>query len=219
MNFKVVIAILTFCVIACIAVHVRVGHEAPSFKADAIVGHQITTFNTEDYKGKWLILLFYPLDFTFVCPTEITAFSDRHKEFEELNSYVAGISVDSKYSHLAWVKTPRHEGGVGALNIPLISDITKEIARSYDVLIEEGNDSGVTLRGLFIINQNGIVRQITINDLPVGRSVDETLRLIRAFQYTDIHGEVCPANWQPGAATMKPDPEGCKEYFGKIQDS
>lgn len=147
-----------------------------------------------------------------MCPTEIVAFSDRVEEFRKLGCEVVAASVDSEYSHLAWINTPRKEGGLGNMNIPIISDITKTIAKSYGVLLE---DAGVALRGLFIIDPKGILRQITINDLPVGRNVDEALRLLEAFQFVEKHGEVCPANWRKGAATMKADPKGSKEYFAK----
>lgn len=133
-------------------------------------------------------MFFYPLDFTFVCPTEIIAFSDRIKEFKDLNTEVVGVSVDSHFSHLAWSNTPRKQGGIGKIEYPLLADLTKKISDDYGVLLEE---SGISLRGLFIIDPKQVVRQITINDLPVGRSVDETLRLIKAFQFTDKHGEVC----------------------------
>lgn len=147
---------------------------------------------------------------TFVCPTEIIAFSDRVEEFTKIKTTVIAASTDSHFSHLAWINTPRKQGGLGQMNVPLLSDKSMAIARSYGVLDES---SGVPFRGLFIIDKNGILRQITINDLPVGRSVDETLRLVQAFQFTDEHGEVCPANWTPGKKTMKPDPNGSKEYF------
>lgn len=171
------------------------------------------------------------MDFTFVCPTEILAFSERIAEFEALNTAVIGASTDSgkfiymcvvcgwkltfskEFSHLAWINTPRKQGGLGEMKIPLLADKTKSIAKDYGVLIE--ND-GIALRGLFIIDPNGIVRQITINDLPVGRSVDEVLRLVEAFQFTDKHGEVCPANWKAGAKTIKPNPKESQEYFQTV---
>lgn len=147
---------------------------------------------------------------TFVCPTEIIAFNDRLEEFKQLQTEVVAVSVDSHFCHLAWCNTSRKEGGLGDLNLTMLSDITKQISNDYGVLL---NDAGVSLRGLFIIDGNGIVRQITINDLPVGRSVDETLRLIKAFQYTDKHGEVCPANWEPNKPTI--NPKNAKDYFEK----
>lgn len=168
-----------------------------------------------DFAGKYLVFFFYPLDFTFVCPTEIIAFSDRAAEFRNIGAEVIGASVDSKFSHLAWTKTPRKEGGLGKMKIPLLSDITKSIGRDYGVLLE---DEGVTLRGLFIIDPKGVIRQITINDLPVGRDVDETLRLVQAFQYTDKHGEVCPAGWKAGKDTIIPDPTNKLKYFSKQKE-
>jgi len=147
-----------------------------------------------------------------VCPTEIIAFSDRVEEFRAIGCEVAAVSTDSVYSHLAWINTPRKQGGLGSMKIPLLADKNMEISKKYGVLKE---DDGVAFRGLFIIDDKGNLRQITINDLPVGRSVDETLRLVQAFQFTDKHGEVCPAGWKPGKDTMKPDPKGSQSYFGK----
>ncbi|KAG8190929.1 hypothetical protein JTE90_002536 [Oedothorax gibbosus] len=183
---------------------------APDFHGTAVVNGSFKDISLGDYKGKYLVLFFYPLDFTFVCPTEIIAFSERVDEFKKINCEVVACSTDSHFSHLAWINTPRKEGGLGKMNIPLLADKTTKISQAYGVYKE---DAGLTFRGLFIIDGDGKLRQITINDLPVGRSVDETLRLVQAFQYTDKHGEVCPAGWKPGDATMKPDPEGSKAYF------
>jgi alkyl hydroperoxide reductase subunit AhpC len=194
---------------------VFVGKPAPSFKKQAVVDGNFAEVTLEQFKGKYLVLFFYPLDFTFVCPTEIIAFSDRAQEFRDLGCEIAAVSVDSEHAHLAWINLPRKQGGLGKMNIPLIADTTKSMSRDYGVLIEE---EGVALRGLFIINPEGILRQMTINDLPVGRSVDETLRLVKAFQFTDKHGEVCPANWTEGSATMKPDPKGSKDYFKNVEE-
>jgi len=186
---------------------------APTFDATAVVGKEIKEMKwAELHEGKWLVLFFYPLDFTFVCPTEIIAFSDAYDRFAEIGAKVAAISVDSQYTHLAWVNTPRKEGGLGEVTFPLIADLNKDIARKYDVLLEQ---AGVALRGLFIIDPKGVVRHATVNDLPVGRNVDEALRVIQAFQYVEKHGEVCPANWNPGSDTMKADPVGSREYFSK----
>jgi peroxiredoxin (alkyl hydroperoxide reductase subunit C) len=193
-----------------------IGKPAPAFKGQAVVDGEIKEISLDDFKGKYLVFFFYPLDFTFVCPTEIVAFSDRVKEFHDIGVNVVGVSVDSHFTHLAWVNTPRAKGGLGGCNYPLLSDLTKQIARDYEVLIEDGADAGVALRGLFIIGPDGTLRQKTVNDLPVGRNVDETLRLVKAFQFTDEHGEVCPANWTPGAATMKADPVKSLEYFSKL---
>lgn len=195
----------------------RVQKPAPAFTADAVVGSDFKSISLSDFVGKYVVLFFYPLDFTFVCPTELTAMSDRVEEFKKLNAEVVAVSVDSKFSHLAWTKLPRSEGGLGEMHIPLVADITKQISRDYGVLLEDGPDQGVALRGMFIIDTTGVIRHITINDLPVGRNVDETLRLVKAFQHTDKHGEVCPINWQPGQKTMKASPEESKEYFKDIQ--
>ncbi|XP_059484987.1 peroxiredoxin-2-like [Neocloeon triangulifer] len=186
---------------------------APDFKGVAVVNGDFKDIKLADYKGKYLVLFFYPLDFTFVCPTEIIAFSDRIKEFHALNTEVVGVSTDSHFSHLAWINSPRKDGGLGGLNYPLLADLSQKISTAYGVLIE---NEGISLRGLFIIDPTGTLRQITINDLPVGRSVDETLRLIKAFQFVEKHGEVCPANWTPDSPTIKPNPKGSKEYFNKV---
>jgi alkyl hydroperoxide reductase subunit AhpC len=190
----------------------QIGKEAPSFEGMAVVGGEFKTIKNADYKGKYIVLFFYPLDFTFVCPTEIIAFSDRADEFAKLNTQVIACSTDSHFSHLAWTNVSRKEGGLGQMNIPLLADKNTKISRSYGVYRDE---DGVTLRGLYIIDDKGILRQITMNDLPVGRSVDETLRLVQAFQFTDKHGEVCPANWRPGGDTIKPDTKGAQSYFAK----
>jgi alkyl hydroperoxide reductase subunit AhpC len=183
--------------------------EAPLWSGKAVVKGEIKDLSSADYNGKFQVLLFYPLDFTFVCPTELIAFNDRAKEFRELGAEVIGISVDSEYSHFAWSQLPRDKGGLSPIEIPLVSDIKKEIARNFGVLHEES----VAVRGLFIVDSKGVIRHATINDLPVGRNVDEALRVIQAIQFADKHGEVCPANWKPGQSSMKPDPAGSQEYF------
>ncbi|KAI8127728.1 Peroxiredoxin 1 [Lucilia cuprina] len=183
---------------------------APQFKGTAVVNGVFKDISLADYKGKYVVLFFYPLDFTFVCPTEIIAFSDRAAEFRNIGCEVIGCSTDSQYTHLAWINTPRKQGGLGEMDIPLLADKSMKIARDYGVLDEE---TGIPFRGLFIIDKNQNLRQMTVNDLPVGRSVDETLRLVQAFQFTDEHGEVCPANWKPGQKTMVADPKKSKEYF------
>lgn len=191
----------------------RVQEPAPYFEAEAVTTTgEFETIKLSDYKGKYLVFFFYPLDFTFVCPTEILAFSDRAEEFRKINCEVLAASCDSHFCHLAWTNTSKKMGGVGNLNIPLLSDKSCQIARDYGILLEK---EGISLRGLFIIDGKGTLRQITINDLPVGRSVDEVLRLVQAFQFTDKHGEVCPAGWKPGADTIKPDVKDSKEFFGK----
>lgn len=187
----------------------RVQAPAPDFKATAVVNGQFKEISLKDFSGKYLVLFFYPLDFTFVCPTEVIAFNDRADEFKALNAELVAVSVDSHFSHLAWVNTPRKNGGLGSeTTIPILSDLKKTISASYGCLTQ---NEDVALRGLYIIDTKGVVRQITINDLPVGRSVDETLRLIKAFQFADEHGEVCPANWQPQSKTI--NPKKANEYF------
>ncbi|KAL4248221.1 peroxiredoxin family protein [Abortiporus biennis] len=184
---------------------------APAFKASAVVDGLFQDVQLSDYLGKWVILFFYPMDFTFVCPTEILAFNDALPQFKELDTVVFAASTDSQFTHLAWANSPRAQGGLGPnLQLPLIADPAHKIAKDYGVLIEE---EGIALRGLFIIDPKGILRQITINDLPVGRSVDETIRLIKAFQFTEKYGEVCPANWHEGSKTIKADPKASLEYF------
>jgi peroxiredoxin (alkyl hydroperoxide reductase subunit C) len=184
---------------------------APEWKATAVVDGAFKEVNLSDYKGKWLVMFFYPLDFTFVCPTEIVAFSEAAAQFEKIDTKIVGISVDSHFTHLAWINTPRNKGGLGEMKIPLVADLDKKIASDYGVLLP----AGIALRGLFIIDPKQNIRQITINDLPVGRSVDEILRLVTAFQFVEEHGEVCPANWKPGAATIKPNPKDSHEFFSK----
>ena len=192
----------------------RVGQKAPDFTATAVVDQEFKEISLSQYKGKYVVLFFYPLDFTFVCPTEITAFSDRYSDFSSKNTEVLGVSVDSQFSHLSWIQTARNQGGLGDINYPLVSDLKKEIATAYNVLDDA---EGVALRGLFIIDPDGVIMHSTINNLPVGRNVDETLRVLQAFQYVQANpDEVCPANWTPGEKTMKPDPEGSKEYFSAI---
>ncbi|GBM30518.1 Thioredoxin-dependent peroxide reductase, mitochondrial, partial [Araneus ventricosus] len=189
----------------------EVSKPAPDFKATAVVNGSFKDISLQDFKGKYLVLFFYPLDFTFVCPTEIIAFSEKAKEFRALNTEVVAVSVDSHFSHLAWINTPRKKGGLGSMDIPLLADLSKKISKDYGVLL----DAGIALRGLFIIDPKQVVRQITVNDLPIGRSVDETLRLVKALQFHEKHGEVCPANWKPDSPTIKPDPEKAMEYFEK----
>lgn len=183
---------------------------APAFKATALVQGKFQEVSLDDYKDKYLCLFFYPLDFTFVCPTEITAFNDSNSAFADLNCGLVACSIDSHFSHLAWTNIPRKQGGLGDMDIPILADIDKSIARNYGVLLEQ---PGIALRGLFIIDKNGVVRHQTVNDLPVGRNVEEALRVVKAFQFVEEHGEVCPANWNQGSKTMKPDPVGSQEYF------
>lgn len=184
---------------------------APDFRTVAMANGEFREVKLADYRGKFVLLFFYPMDFTFVCPTEIIAFDQRLDDFVELGCSVIGCSVDSQFTHLAWWNTPRTEGGIKGVRYPILADVTKKVSREYDVL----TDDGVALRGTFIIDQSGIVRHATINDLGIGRSVDEALRVIEAVQFVDEHGEVCPANWEPGRETMKASPQESKEYFRK----
>lgn len=186
--------------------------KAPDFQADAVVGGEFKQVKLADYKGKWTVLFFYPLDFTFVCPTEITAFSDRIADFKKLGAEVLGCSVDSKFTHLAWINTPRKDGGLGKIEYPLLADLSKKVCQDYGVLL----DAGIALRGLFIINPEGNVAYEVVHDLGIGRNVDETLRVLEALQTVQKTGEVCPANWQKGSQTMKPDPQKSKDYFGSV---
>ncbi len=191
----------------------RVGQAAPDFSATAVVDQEFKTIKLSDYRGKYVVLFFYPLDFTFVCPTEIAAFSDRYAEFSQINTEVLGVSVDSEFSHLAWIQSDRTSGGVGDLAYPLVSDLKKTISSAYNVLTE----GGFALRGLFIIDPQGIIQHSTINNLAVGRSVDETLRTLKAFQHVQSHSdEVCPVDWQEGDKTMNPDPVKSKAFFQAI---
>ena len=189
---------------------VLVTQPAPEFKAQAVMPDgSFKELTLSSYKGKYVLLFFYPLDFTFVCPTEIIAFSDRAQEFDALGVNILGVSVDSHYSHSAWRNLSRDQGGLGNIKYPLIADLDKQIARDYDVLL--GN--AVALRGLFLIDKNGVVRHQVVNDLPLGRSVDEALRMVQALQFFEKNGEVCPANWKEGARTIKPTVQDSKEFF------
>ena len=192
---------------------VLVGKQAPDFKTKAVQGSNvIDEFTLSQFKGKYVVLFFYPLDFTFVCPTELHAFQEKLAAFEERNAQVLGCSVDSWFSHVAWLDTPRQKGGIQGVSYPIISDFNKTISRDYDVLVE---DLGASYRGLFLIDQEGIVRHQLVNDLPLGRNVDEALRILDALQFHEKHGEVCPANWQEGAESMRPNKEGLEQYFQK----
>jgi alkyl hydroperoxide reductase subunit AhpC len=187
-----------------------VQNQAPEFTAQAVMEDgSFKEVSLGDYKGKYVVLFFYPLDFTFVCPTEIIAFSDRVKDFESRGAQLLGVSVDSHFSHLAWRNTERKHGGIGKINYPLIADLDKSISRKFGVLLEK---PGIALRGLFLIDKAGVLRHITVNDLPLGRNVDEALRVLDALQFTEEHGEVCPANWNKGADGMKPNQDGLEEY-------
>ncbi len=191
---------------------VLVTKEAPDFTATAVMPDgSFKEISLAEYRGKHVVLFFYPLDFTFVCPTEIIAFSEATDRFEALGVQVLGCSVDSHYTHLAWRNTPRNEGGLGDIRYPLVADLDKKIAEAYGVLLP----NGIALRGLFLIDKEGIVRHQVVNDLALGRSVDEALRTVSALQFVEEHGEVCPANWHEGSATIKPDPKASQEFFAK----
>lgn len=194
--------------------------QAPDFKGTAVLNEKFEQLSLSDYKGKYVALLFYPFDFTFVCPTELIAFSDNHSKFEALNAQVIGISVDSQFSHLAWLRTPRSKGGVGKLTYPLFADVSKEVSSAYGVLVTDKKDElhGAALRGLFIIDPKGQIRHMQITDAPVGRDYQETLRLIEAFQYVDTHGEVCPHGWKKGQKTIIPNPDDKLKYFNTVFD-
>ncbi|WP_295613878.1 peroxiredoxin [Chamaesiphon sp. GL140_3_metabinner_50] len=188
----------------------RVGQVAPNFTATAVINCQFQQVKLSSYH-KYVVLFFYPLDFTFVCPTEIIAFSDRYAEFQALNTEILGISVDSEFSHLAWIQTERKMGGLGDINYPLVSDLKREISMAYNVL---DPDLGAALRGLFIIDRSGILQYATVNNLSFGRSVDETLRVLKAIQHVQANpNEVCPADWQPGDRTIVPNPLEAQVYF------
>ena len=189
-----------------------IGKPAPDFELEGYFKGQFDKYKLSNYRGKWVILLFYPLDFTFVCPTEVLAFSDAGEKFKKLNCQIFGISVDSKYVHKAWVDTKREDGGLGgSLNYPLLSDLNKATSRDYDILLE---NEGVALRGLFLISPDGGIMHTTINSLSVGRSVTETMRVLKAFQFVTAHeGQVCPADWEEGKDTMVANSDGMKKYL------
>lgn len=189
-----------------------VTQQAPDFTAEAVMpDNSFGSITLSTFKGKYVLLFFYPLDFTFVCPSEILAFNKKVAEFKTKNCEIIGVSVDSKYTHLAWKNTAIENGGIGDIQYPLVQDLNKEIAKSYGILL----GGSVALRGLFLIDPTGTVRHCVINDLPLGRSVDEALRMVDAVQFNDTHGEVCPANWQQGEEAMKPTAEGVASYLAK----
>ena len=191
---------------------VLVAKEAPDFKAQAVMPNgSFQEVSLADYRGKYVVLFFYPLDFTFVCPTEIIAFSEAVAEFEKLGVQLLGCSIDSHFTHLAWRNMPRKQGGIGEIAYPLVADLDKKIAEAYDVLLPDG----IALRGLFLIDKDGVVQHQVVNNLPLGRSVPEALRMVKALQFFEKNGEVCPANWDEGKASMKADPVGSQEFFEK----
>ncbi|MBT5954277.1 peroxiredoxin [bacterium] len=193
---------------------VLVGKQAPEFTAKAVIngGEVVDSYKLSDLRGKYTVLFFYPLDFTFVCPTELHAFQEKLGEFEKRNTQVVAVSVDSWFSHAAWLNTPKAKGGIQGVTYPIVSDFNKQISKDFDVLVE---GLGAAYRGLFLIDKDGIVRHQVVNDLPLGRSVDETLRMVDALQFTEEHGEVCPANWAKGEKAMKPNTDGLNTYFGE----
>ncbi len=194
---------------------VLVGRPAPDFTAPAVLGDGtiVEEFNfNEARNGKYAVVFFYPLDFTFVCPSELIAFDHRYEEFQKRNVEVFGVSIDSHYTHNAWRNTPIEKGGIGPVKYPLIADMTHAICKAYDV---ETPDGAVAYRGSFLIDREGIVRHQVVNDLPIGRNIDEMLRVVDALQFTEEHGEVCPAGWHKGEEGMKDTPEGVAEYLAK----
>ncbi len=190
---------------------VLVTQPAPDFTAKAVMPDNSMTdaFKLSSYRGKYVVLFFYPLDFTFVCPSEIIAFDHRLDEFKKRNVEVIGVSIDSHFSHLAWKNTPVQKGGIGNIQYPLVADISKEITKSYGIL----TGPGIALRGSFLIDKQGIVKHQVVNDLSLGRDIDEMLRIVDALQFTEEHGEVCPAGWNKGKAAMKGSTEGVAQYL------
>ncbi len=191
-----------------------IGKNAPDFTAPTVMPDNTIApeFKLSNLKGKYVVLFFYPLDFTFVCPTEILAFDKKLAEFKELGAEVVGVSVDSQFTHLAWKNTPVDQGGIGNVQYPLVADLTKNISREFGVLFK---DAGVAFRGTFLIDKEGVVKHGVVNDLGLGRNIDETLRMVRALQHHEQHGEVCPANWNEGEDAMTPTPEGVASYLTK----
>jgi len=191
-----------------------IGKPAPAFTAPAVLSDNTIKpdFKLESLKGKYVVLFFYPLDFTFVCPTEILEFNRKLAAFKELGAEVVGVSVDSQFSHLAWKNTPVEKGGIGNVGYPLVADLTKQISRDYGVLFE---GAGVAFRGTFLIDKEGVVKHAVVNDLGLGRNIDEALRMVTALRHLEKHGEVCPANWKEGDDAMTPSPKGVAEYLSK----
>jgi len=187
-----------------------IGKKVPDFKVKAVTQGVTADFSLSDNMGKYTVFFFYPLDFTFVCPTELHAFQEKLHEFKQRNAEVVGCSIDSPFTHAAWLNTPKSKGGIEGVSYPLVSDINKTIAKAFDVLKE---DDGIAYRGLFLIDRTGIVRHQVVNDLPIGRSVDEALRVLDALIFHEENGEVCPANWKAGEKSMKATDEGLLAYF------
>lgn len=192
---------------------VLVGKKAPDFAATAVYGNnEIKELKLSSYEGKYVVMFFYPLDFTFVCPSELIAFDHRLEEFKKRNVEVIGVSIDSQFTHLAWKNTPVEKGGIGQVGYPLVADVKHQICQAYDV---EFADAGVAFRGSFLIDKSGVVRHQVVNDLPLGRNVDEMLRMVDALQFTEENGEVCPAGWKKGAKGMTASPDGVAKYLAE----
>jgi peroxiredoxin (alkyl hydroperoxide reductase subunit C) len=187
--------------------------QAPDFTATAVMpdNSMKPDFKLADYRGKYVILFFYPLDFTFVCPSEILAFDRELATFKAKNCEIIGVSIDSQFSHWAWKNTPIKQGGIGNIQYPLVADLDKKISQQYGVLL----DAGIALRGTFLIDREGVIRHAVVNDLPLGRNIDETLRMVDALQFHEKHGDVCPANWAEGKAAMTPTAAGVADYLSK----
>jgi len=188
-----------------------VNKKAPDFKCQAVINKQIKEVSLGDFDGKYKVIFFYPLDFTFVCPTELHAFQQLLPEFEKRNTQVLGVSVDSAYSHLAWLNTPKSKGGIEGITYPILSDISKEMAKAYGVL---DDCQGVAFRGVFILDKDNVVQSVVVNNLSLGRNISEFVRLIDALQFVEKHGQVCPANWNAGKKAMDPTSQGLETYFG-----
>ena len=208
-NFKSILKRLSFRKDHEPVMRVLIGRKAPNFKATAVFGDEFREVELSQYEGKHVVLFFYPLDFTFVCPTELHAFQECYEKFQKRGVELLACSVDSQFSHLAWLKTPREKGGVEGIQYGLISDLGGRIASQYGIL----SDDGVAYRGLFLIDQKGIVRHQVVNDLPIGRSVEEALRTVDALQHTEKNGEVCPANWKKGQRAIETTPESVANYL------
>jgi peroxiredoxin (alkyl hydroperoxide reductase subunit C) len=190
-----------------------IGQQAPDFAATAVMPDNSVKdgFKLSDYRGKYVVLFFYPLDFTFVCPTEIIEFNRKLKEFAARDVQVIGVSIDSQFSHLAWKNTPVDQGGIGQIQYPLVADLTKQISRDYGVL----TDDKIALRGTFLIDKAGMIQHLVVNNLGLGRNIDEILRMVDALQHLEQHGEVCPAGWHKGEDAMSPNAKGVASYLAK----
>ncbi len=196
---------------------ILVAKEAPDFVAPAVMPNNVIeeSFRLSDLRGKYVVLFFWPLDFTFVCPTEIIAHDHRIDQFNERSVEVVGVSIDSQFTHFAWRETPVDKGGIGRVQFPIVADVKHEITRAYGI---EHPDAGVAMRASFLIDKEGVVQHQVVNNLPIGRNVDEMLRVVDALQFTEEHGEVCPAGWQKGEKGMKPTANGVSDYLGANSD-